>query len=152
MYILSDSTTKTQTNTAGAEVLYSVVIDSLGLTSSDKEDGSGGSSTSETTTVLDICCGTGTIGICTALKSKVKIVLGIEMCKGAVEDAKVNALANGIENAKFVCSKAEDILCDALRHGEWGYDENDQDAHQISRKCCTRVIANAAHGSVAIRG
>lgn len=57
--------------------------------------------------LLDVCCGTGTIGLCCAstLKHKAVRVLGIEMCSGAVEDAWVNAAANGVDNAAFMCCK-----------------------------------------------
>ncbi len=37
-------------------------------------------------------------------------IIGIELCKEAVEDAKVNAELNGIENISFVAKKAEDCL------------------------------------------
>uniref|UniRef100_A0A8C4Z760 tRNA (uracil(54)-C(5))-methyltransferase n=1 Tax=Gadus morhua TaxID=8049 RepID=A0A8C4Z760_GADMO len=43
-------------------------------------------------TVLDVCCGTGTIGL--SLAKRVKKVIGIEMCKEAVEDAKHNVWTN----------------------------------------------------------
>ena len=45
------------------------------------------------TTLLDICCGTGTIGI--ALASRVREVFGLELVADAVEDAKRNAMDNG---------------------------------------------------------
>uniref|UniRef100_A0A8D2KHQ9 tRNA (uracil-5-)-methyltransferase homolog A n=1 Tax=Urocitellus parryii TaxID=9999 RepID=A0A8D2KHQ9_UROPR len=67
-----------QVNTPAAEVLYTVIQDWAQL---DKES-----------TVLDVCCGTGTIGL--ALAWKVKRVIGIELCQEAVEDARVNAHAN----------------------------------------------------------
>ncbi|XP_062874188.1 tRNA (uracil-5-)-methyltransferase homolog A isoform X1 [Trichomycterus rosablanca] len=83
-----------QTNTPAAEVLYSSVGEWAQL---DQES-----------TVLDVCCGTGTIGI--SLAKRVKKVIGIELCQEAVEDAKVNAKANGLTNIEFHCGKAEDIF------------------------------------------
>uniref|UniRef100_A0A3B3CIJ8 tRNA (uracil(54)-C(5))-methyltransferase n=1 Tax=Oryzias melastigma TaxID=30732 RepID=A0A3B3CIJ8_ORYME len=68
-----------QVNTAAAEVLYSTVGDWAQL--------------DQDSTVLDVCCGTGTIGI--SLAKRVKKVIGIELCQEAVEDAKVNAKLNG---------------------------------------------------------
>lgn len=44
--------------------------------------------------LLDLCCGTGTIGI--SMAKHVKKVIGVEMVAEAIEDAKKNALANGI--------------------------------------------------------
>ena len=49
------------------------------------------------TVLLDVCCGTGTIGL--SLASSVKRVVGIEICAPAVLDAKANARRNGIGNA-----------------------------------------------------
>eukprot|EP00962_Isochrysis_galbana_P016713 scaffold4787_cov117-Isochrysis_galbana.AAC.2 len=57
------------------------------------------------TVVLDVCCGTGTIGLCMA--SVAKRVIGIEMNTKAVQDARSNALLNSIPNAEFIASTAE---------------------------------------------
>ena len=53
----------------------------------------------EETVLFDVCCGTGTIGLC--LASKVKEVHGIDIVEEAIEDANANAKANGITNAQF---------------------------------------------------
>uniref|UniRef100_A0A3Q3N383 tRNA (uracil(54)-C(5))-methyltransferase n=1 Tax=Mastacembelus armatus TaxID=205130 RepID=A0A3Q3N383_9TELE len=87
-----------QVNTGAAEVLYSAVGEWAQL-----DEGS---------TVLDVCCGTGTIGI--SLAKRVKKVIGIEMCQEAVEDAKVNAKLNGLSNIEFHCGKAEDVFPNIL--------------------------------------
>uniref|UniRef100_A0A8C6HM34 tRNA (uracil-5-)-methyltransferase homolog A n=1 Tax=Mus spicilegus TaxID=10103 RepID=A0A8C6HM34_MUSSI len=81
-----------QVNTPAAEVLYTVIQEWAQL--------DGGS------TVLDVCCGTGTIGL--ALAPKVKRVVGIELCQEAVEDARMNALTN---DSKVILAirKAENI-------------------------------------------
>jgi tRNA (uracil-5-)-methyltransferase len=60
------------------------------------------------TVVLDVCCGTGTIGLLIA--PHVSRVVGIEMVANAVEDAKHNAELNGITNAQFIVGKVEDVL------------------------------------------
>ena len=60
------------------------------------------------TVVLDVCCGTGTIGLLIA--PHVSRVVGIEMVADAVEDAKHNAEINGITNAEFIVGKVEDVL------------------------------------------
>ncbi|XP_047416147.1 tRNA (uracil-5-)-methyltransferase homolog A isoform X2 [Sciurus carolinensis] len=83
-----------QVNTPAAEVLYTVIQDWAQL---DKES-----------TVLDVCCGTGTIGL--ALAQKVKRVIGIELCQEAVKDAWVNAHANELSNVEFHCGRAEDLV------------------------------------------
>jgi tRNA (uracil-5-)-methyltransferase len=63
---------------------------------------------SEKTILLDLCCGTGTIGLC--LSKHVQRVVGVEMVPGAVENAKVNAQRNGVSNATFVCGKVENAV------------------------------------------
>lgn len=83
-----------QTNTPAAEVLYSAVGEWAQL--------------DQDSIVLDVCCGTGTIGI--SLAKRVKKVIGIELCQEAVEDAKANAEANGLTNVEFHCGKAEDVF------------------------------------------
>ena len=60
-------------------------------------------------TLLDVCCGTGTIGLCVAASMpSVKKVVGVELCKAAVADAKRNAELNQQgETAHFFASAAE---------------------------------------------
>ncbi|KAJ8524307.1 hypothetical protein ON010_g16811 [Phytophthora cinnamomi] len=88
-----------QVNTRGAEKLYSLV----------KEH----ANADEHTLLYDVCCGTGTIGICAS--EGVGKVVGIEICKPATDDAEVNAVLNGVKNVSFVNSKAEDVMKDLLR-------------------------------------
>lgn len=57
-------------------------------------------------TVLDMYCGAGTIGL--TLADKCKQLVGIEVVKSAVENAKENARLNGIDNAEFICADAFD--------------------------------------------
>lgn len=54
--------------------------------------------------VLDLYCGAGTIGL--SMADKAKSVIGVEIVDAAIADAKENALANGIENAHFICGDA----------------------------------------------
>lgn len=60
--------------------------------------------------VIDAYCGTGAIGLIAA--SRAASVTGIELNPSAVEDAKVNAQINGIENASFICGDASDVIKD----------------------------------------
>ena len=55
--------------------------------------------------VLDLYCGTGTIGLCTAKEAKK--LIGVEIIPEAIEDAKINAELNGRSNAEFICGDAE---------------------------------------------
>lgn len=58
--------------------------------------------------VVDAYCGTGTIGM--ILASDAKEVIGVELNKDAVRDAKINAKANGIKNISFYEKDAGQFL------------------------------------------
>jgi len=77
-----------QTNTYQAEKLYQLIEEAANL----RGDGS--------EIVLDLFCGTGTIGL--TLAKKVKNVYGYEVVPQAVADARRNAERNDIQNAKFI--------------------------------------------------
>ena len=55
-------------------------------------------------TVLDLYCGTGTIGL--TMAKDAKQVIGVEIIPEAVRDAESNALRNGVRNARFLCADA----------------------------------------------
>nr|MCR5388462.1 23S rRNA (uracil(1939)-C(5))-methyltransferase RlmD [Lachnospiraceae bacterium] len=61
-----------------------------------------------TETVWDLYCGAGTISL--YLARDAKEVTGVEIVPQAIENAKKNAARNGIENAKFFCGAAEDLV------------------------------------------
>ncbi|RKP01599.1 hypothetical protein CXG81DRAFT_11788 [Caulochytrium protostelioides] len=65
--------------------------------------------------VLDLCCGTGTIGL--AIAPAVTHVIGVEMVPAAVDDAKANAAAQGQTNIEFICSKVEDAMDQVVARG-----------------------------------
>ncbi len=79
-----------QVNAAQAEVLYSKAAELAQL----KEDD----------VLLDLYCGTGTIGL--TMADKVKKLYGVEIVPQAIEDAKLNAKRNNISNAAFICGDA----------------------------------------------
>ncbi|CAK4624710.1 hypothetical protein LEN26_013787 [Aphanomyces euteiches] len=95
-----------QVNTPGAEVLYSLV---QRFAAPDAK-----------TQIYDVCCGTGTIGLCMA--GTAGKIVGVELCKAATDDAAVNASLNSITNATFVNAKAEDVMKDLLRTKREGAD------------------------------
>lgn len=83
-----------QVNTAQAEALYQKAIEVAGLRSDD--------------VVLDGYCGVGTLTLFIA--KIVEKAIGIEYVAAAIEDAKVNAKLNGIENVEFHCGDAKELL------------------------------------------
>ncbi len=57
--------------------------------------------------ILDLYCGTGTIGI--YISDRKNHVLGIESCKEAIDDAKKNKELNNAKNCTFKLGKVEDL-------------------------------------------
>uniref|UniRef100_A0A667IRK7 tRNA (uracil(54)-C(5))-methyltransferase n=1 Tax=Lynx canadensis TaxID=61383 RepID=A0A667IRK7_LYNCA len=93
-----------QINTAGAEVLYLIVGELSGVNSN--------------TILLDICCGTGVIGL--SLAQYTSQVLGMELVEQAVEHARWTAAFSGITNCEFHTGQAENILPQLLKSKEDG--------------------------------
>ena len=79
-----------QVNRKGAELLYQKAAEYADLKGDE--------------ILLDLYCGTGTIGL--SMAHKAKSLIGVEIVDKAIEDAKENAKANGIENARFICGDA----------------------------------------------
>lgn len=65
--------------------------------------------------VLDLYCGTGTIGLSMA-KSAGRLI-GVEVQPQAVEDAVENARRNGIDNGEFMCADAAQAAGELARRG-----------------------------------
>ena len=79
-----------QVNRDQTEVLYGRALDLAGLTGRE--------------TVLDLYCGIGTITL--NLARRAARAIGAEVVPAAIEDAKANAVRNGISNAEFLCADA----------------------------------------------
>jgi 23S rRNA (uracil1939-C5)-methyltransferase len=83
-----------QTNSAGAEKLYSIVRGFMG-DSSDR-------------VVFDLYCGTGTIGQIAAAKARK--VIGVELIEEAVQSANENAKLNGLYNCTFIAGDVAKVI------------------------------------------
>ncbi len=66
--------------------------------------------------VLDAYCGTGTIGL--SMAHAAREVVGVEVNRDAVADARENATRNGIENAVFHAADAGQFMRAAAEAGE----------------------------------
>lgn len=103
-----------QTNTAAAELLYATATQHI---------------PSNTEVLLDVCCGTGTIGLTCLRAGVAQRLIGVDICEPAIADAKRNAIKNGYTPAggddspenttdakvKFVAGRAEDVLARQVR-------------------------------------
>lgn len=83
-----------QTNSLGIKTLYDVVKSMADIKIGES--------------VLDLYCGTGSIGI--YLSALAKKVVGVESVPGAFRDANDNAKLNKIPNIKFICADVYDYL------------------------------------------
>jgi len=79
-----------QTNSLGVKTLYDKIKEFAEIEMGDN--------------ILDLYCGTGTIGI--YLSTFAKSITGVEVVQSAVNDAKANAKINNIANCKFICAEA----------------------------------------------
>ena len=83
-----------QVNPVQTEKIYSTAIQMAQLKSTD--------------TVLDMCCGIGTISLIAAKKTS--FVLGVEINEDSIRDAIGNAKRNGIKNAQFIACDSEEFI------------------------------------------
>jgi 23S rRNA (uracil1939-C5)-methyltransferase len=83
-----------QTNPKQAINLYNIAKDFADLKESD--------------VLYDLYTGTGTIAL--FLAKYVSKVIGVESVKEAIEDAKINAVTNGIENSQFFAGDMKKVL------------------------------------------
>lgn len=79
-----------QVNRAQAERLYNIAADYAELKGNE--------------VLLDLYCGTGTIGL--TMADRCRQLIGVEIIPDAVSDAEKNAELNGIKNARFICADA----------------------------------------------
>jgi 23S rRNA (uracil1939-C5)-methyltransferase len=90
-----------QTNTAQAERLFDLVLESTGLTGAE--------------TVIDLYSGTGAISL--LLAGRARWVYGIEVSPASVADAERNAGANGIGNCTFLAGEVRHVLPSLIARG-----------------------------------
>lgn len=90
-----------QVNRPQAEVLYGLAGDFAALTGTE--------------TLLDLYCGTGTIGL--TMADRAKEVIGVEVVAPAVADARENARRNGVANARYLCADAAHAAAQLANQG-----------------------------------
>ena len=91
-----------QVNPVQTEILYQTAIDYASLTGKE--------------TVIDAYCGIGTIGLIAAKKAGK--VIGVELNKEAVKDARINAKENKITNVAFYQGDAGRFMVEMAAKGE----------------------------------
>lgn len=91
-----------QVNHNQAERLYEQATEYAGLNKSE--------------ILLDLYCGTGTIGLCMAKQAKK--VIGVEIIEEAIQNAKKNAAYNSLKNTEFICGDAAQASKTLKKRGE----------------------------------
>lgn len=120
-----------QPNPAQAQVLYATVLRMTGL-----------SLQARCPHLLDLYCGTGTIGLC--LSPFADHVTGVELNAEAVANARQNAERNGIANATFFEGDAAEILESQLADREFDVAIVDPPRAGLGPKACELLlVANA---------
>lgn len=114
-----------QTNSLGAEVLYSTARDFI------KEQNSLNGKT-----VFDLYSGTGTIA--QMLAPVCKEVVGVEIVEEAVEAAKENAALNGLSNCRFIAGDVLKVLDEVLEKPDYIVLDPPRDG--IHPKAITKII------------
>ena len=95
-----------QTNPKSAEKLYTKVVD-YALENKEAVDN---------TVVMDLFCGTGTIGQILASRSDNAKIIGVDIVASAIADAKENAIRNKVEGLQFYAADVGKFL---LEHPEY---------------------------------
>lgn len=90
-----------QVNTNQAERLYSIAKEFAQVSKKD--------------ILLDLYCGTGTIGL--SMAKDVHKLIGVDIVEQSIENAKVNAIQNDIHNAEFFCGDAGIIASQLAKDG-----------------------------------
>ena len=91
-----------QVNHAQTERLYRYVMEQAALTGQE--------------TVIDLYCGAGTITL--AMAERAKRVIGVEIVPEAIENARQNAVCNGVQNVEFLCADAGQAAMLLAERGE----------------------------------
>lgn len=108
-----------QVNTLQAEVLYQKALEYADIQPSDR--------------ILDAYCGVGMLALQAARQAKEAV--GIECVPSAIDDAKKNALLNGISNVTFYLGKTEGWIAKQLVF--------DKVILNPPRKGCERVVIDS---------
>jgi len=90
-----------QVNLRAAEKLYETAAEFAEVKSDD--------------VLLDLYCGAGSIGL--SMAHRVKELIGVEIIPQAVENARENAAASGVKNARFLCADAAEAAVQLAEEG-----------------------------------
>ena len=90
-----------QVNPVQTDVLYNKALEYAALSGNE--------------TVFDAYCGIGTISL--FLSQKAKKVYGVEIVPPAIENAKENAVLNGVDNVDFLLGESEKVIPEMYKKG-----------------------------------
>jgi len=112
-----------QVNPIQTEILYNKALEYANLTGNE--------------VVFDAYCGTGTISL--FLSKKAKKVYGVEIVTEAIENAKVNATENNVNNVEFIVGQSEKVIPELIAKGV----KADVVVVDPPRKGCEKILLEA---------
>lgn len=112
-----------QVNPVQTEVLYNKALEYADLRGNE--------------VVFDAYCGTGTISL--FLSKKAEKVYGVEIVPQAIENAKINAEQNNVDNVEFQVGKSEEVIPQLIKNGV----KADVMVVDPPRKGCDKVLLEA---------
>lgn len=122
-----------QTNPGSAEQLYLKAIDYVkeALVEIEGDD----------LVAMDLFCGTGTIAQLLRSQAEIQQVIGVDIVKEAIEDARANSLRNGVEDIQFFAADVRRFLKEYPQYqGKIGVVVLDPPRGGIVPKALQRVI------------
>ncbi|SCP04665.1 RNA (uracil-5-)methyltransferase, putative [Plasmodium ovale] len=95
-----------QINHTSCEILYKKIISYINISKNKKNY------------IFDLCCGTGTIGICAANEKKEEDihVIGIDICEDSIICANKNAEINNVKTYKFIKGRIEELFSSEIKN------------------------------------
>lgn len=125
-----------QVNTSVAELMYSYVRDQCAQ--AKEVEGA------KPSLLLDLCCGTGTIG--QLMASAFDKVVGIDIVESAIQDARDNAIANNIENVEYHAGKCENLLSKVILRLVYGHVEEKKEEVKVEEVKPVVVVEEVKEG------
>lgn len=98
--------------------------------------------------LLDLYCGIGTTSIYFA--KNFKKVIGVEVVKDSIIDAKENAILNNVNNSKFIYGKSEDVVGKILKENKIEIISVDPPRKGLDKKVIDTIISSEVKNVVYI--
>lgn len=116
-----------QSSTRGCELLYEKIANFL-----EYSNGLTVYTADHRVVLLDLCCGTGTIGITLSRLPCIKKIVGVDVCEQAIKDAEFNAKEHKVTNYQYICAPVEKCIQSVLEEAASETFSNENPNHDNS--------------------